>query len=197
VQFWTTVPEVPVSVKTQQTPNLPTRARGQFFKNNSRQEFAPRCQPGLPDGFFSDQISKFGYILENIGMENVVIFSGHLEYLRPLGIIYCHLENSVVILYIFPFWFVLQRKIWQPCPSVEEVEKTSYPAAQLPRPVPPLLVHSLDVKQVPFRLELGSKFSAIFDNFRRKNGIFLKSQCYDQNFAYLSFVLSQKRQFFH
>jgi hypothetical protein len=43
---------------------------------------------------------------------------------------------------------------------------------------------------------LGSQFSAIFDNFRRKKiGIFLKNQCYDKNFAYFSVVLSQERQF--
>jgi hypothetical protein len=30
----------------------------------------------------------------------------------------------------------------------------SYPEAQLPVAVPPLLVHSLEVKQVPFRPEL-------------------------------------------
>jgi hypothetical protein len=34
---------------------------------------------GLPDGFFSDQNSSFGYILEDLGMENVVIYFGHLE----------------------------------------------------------------------------------------------------------------------
>jgi hypothetical protein len=43
---------------------------------------------------------------------------------------------------------------------------------------------------------LWSQFSAIFDNFRRKNWRFLKNQCYDQNFAKFSFILSQKRQFF-
>jgi hypothetical protein len=32
--------------------------------------------------------------------------------------------------------------------------------------------------------------------FDEKNGVFLKNQCCDQNFAYFSFVLSQKRQFF-
>jgi hypothetical protein len=37
------------------------------------------------------------------------------------------------------------------------------------------------------------RFSTIFGE---KIGVFLKNQCYDQNFAYLSFVLSQKRQFF-
>jgi hypothetical protein len=32
--------------------------------------------------------------------------------------------------------------------------------------------------------------------FGEKIGVFLKNQCYDQNFAYFSFVLSQKRHFF-
>jgi hypothetical protein len=40
----------------------------------------------------------------------------------------------------------------------------------------------------------------IFCDFRQfsaqKIGVFLKNQCYDQNFAYFSFVLSQKRHFF-
>jgi hypothetical protein len=30
---------------------------------------------------------------------------------------------------------------------------------------------------------LCSQFSAIFDNFWQKNGVFLKNQCYDQNFC--------------
>jgi hypothetical protein len=32
--------------------------------------------------------------------------------------------------------------------------------------------------------------------FGEKIGVFLKNQCYDQNFAYFSFVLRQKRQIF-
>jgi hypothetical protein len=40
----------------------------------------------------------------------------------------------------------------------------------------------------------------IFCDFRqfsaKKIGVFLKNQCYDQNFAYFSFVLSQKGHFF-
>jgi hypothetical protein len=31
--------------------------------------------PGLPDGFFSDQKSQFGYILEGFGMGNVTLYS--------------------------------------------------------------------------------------------------------------------------
>jgi hypothetical protein len=36
--------------------------------------------PGLPDGFFSNQKSQFGQILEDLRCENVDIFCGHLEY---------------------------------------------------------------------------------------------------------------------
>jgi hypothetical protein len=43
---------------------------------------------------------------------------------------------------------------------------------------------------------LWSHFSATFNNFRRKNGVFLKNQCYDQIFAYSSFVMSQKGHVF-
>jgi hypothetical protein len=35
-------------------------------------------------------------------------------------------------------------------------------------------------------LMLWSQFSAIFDNFQRKNGVFLKNQCYDQIFHNLA-----------
>jgi hypothetical protein len=43
--------------------------------------------PGLPDGFFSDQKYQFGKILEDLGMENVVIYSGHSEYFMTIGYI--------------------------------------------------------------------------------------------------------------
>jgi hypothetical protein len=35
---------------------------------------------GLPDGFFSNQKSQIGSILEGPRLENVDIFYGHLEY---------------------------------------------------------------------------------------------------------------------
>jgi hypothetical protein len=44
---------------------------------------------------------------------------------------------------------------------------------------------------------LWSQFSAILENFgQKKLWFFSKNQCYDQNFAYSSFLLCQKRQFF-
>jgi hypothetical protein len=33
----------------------------------------------LPDDIFANQKSKFGYIFEGLGIENVGIFLGHLE----------------------------------------------------------------------------------------------------------------------
>jgi hypothetical protein len=48
-------------------------------------------------------------------------------------------------------------------------------------------------KQTHLGSMLWSQFSTIFV---AKIGVFLKNQCYDQNFALFSFVLSPKRQFF-
>jgi hypothetical protein len=42
---------------------------------------------GLPDGLFSNQKYKFGYILEGLGMKKWVI----LNVIRPFGIFYGHL----------------------------------------------------------------------------------------------------------
>jgi hypothetical protein len=38
----------------------------------------PCCWTGLPDGIFSNQKSKFEYILEGLAIEKVAIFYGHL-----------------------------------------------------------------------------------------------------------------------
>jgi hypothetical protein len=61
---------------------------------------------GLPDGIFSNQKSQFGYILECFAMEDVGTFYGNLVYFT--AILY------IVTSYIFPFWYVVPRKIWQP-----------------------------------------------------------------------------------
>jgi hypothetical protein len=42
-------------------------------------------QTGLPDGFFSNQKSQFGKILDDPRLENVDIFYGHLEYFTDNG----------------------------------------------------------------------------------------------------------------
>jgi hypothetical protein len=66
-------------------------------------------RPGLPDGILSDQKSQFGYILEVLAMEDDGIFCCHLVYFTAFGTFYGYL------LYFSPFWYVLPRKIWQPC----------------------------------------------------------------------------------
>jgi hypothetical protein len=49
---------------------------------------------GLPDGFFSDQKFQFDYILEDLGMENVVtppiFWALVIFYIVPLCILYGH-----------------------------------------------------------------------------------------------------------
>jgi hypothetical protein len=69
----------------------------------------------LPDGFVSDQKSQFGYIWEDLGMENVVINPGHLEYITTIGYIFCgHLVIFCNFVYFSPLWYIVPRKIWQP-----------------------------------------------------------------------------------
>jgi hypothetical protein len=50
------------------------------------------CEPGLPDGIFSNKKSKFGYILERFEIENVRMFNGHLKYITTIWYI------------LWPFW---------------------------------------------------------------------------------------------
>jgi hypothetical protein len=57
---------------------------------------------GLPDGIFSDQKSKLGFILEGVEMENVGIFSGHLEYIMAIWYIIWPLGNLNGLLVNFP-----------------------------------------------------------------------------------------------
>jgi hypothetical protein len=49
--------------------------------------------------------------------------------------------------------------------------------------------------QVPGVDVMITQFSAIFANFRRKIGVFLKKHCYDNFFVKTSSCLSKKRQF--
>jgi hypothetical protein len=69
----------------------------------------------LPDGLISNQKSKFGQNLEGLAMEDGGIFYGHLVYinaiLTTLGSI-CIYYGYLV--YFYPFWYFVPRKIWQP-----------------------------------------------------------------------------------
>jgi hypothetical protein len=66
-----------------------------FFKKNVaaglpiliNRALSTRCRAGLPDCFFSNKKSQFWYISDNRGMENGVLYSGHLEYFTTVGYI--------------------------------------------------------------------------------------------------------------
>jgi hypothetical protein len=72
--------------------------------------------PGLPNGKFSNQKYQFGEILEGLGMENVGMFYGQLEYFGPFVIFYNHLVLGIVIIWcIFPrFGILCQEKSGNP-----------------------------------------------------------------------------------
>jgi hypothetical protein len=61
----------------------------------------------LPDGFFSNQKSQFGQILEGLATEDVGVFCGHLVNFQPIWYVYIlcgHLINFQSIWYIlWPF----------------------------------------------------------------------------------------------
>jgi hypothetical protein len=61
-------------------------------------------EAGLPDGIFSSKESEFLFILEGTGVENFGIFYRHL----------CSIFVVFWYMYVF-FWYVVPRKIWQPC----------------------------------------------------------------------------------
>jgi hypothetical protein len=71
----------------------------------------------LPDGIFSNQKAKFGYILEGLHGRCCYIY-GQLAYITAIWYI---LWPFGIFL---PFWYVIKRKIWQPCsrgPILKEI----------------------------------------------------------------------------
>jgi hypothetical protein len=70
-----------------------------------------RYEPRLPDGSFSNQKSNFGYILEGLRNENVVIFYSHLEYLTAIGfILWQSGKFSGQLVYFFRFLVCCTKK---------------------------------------------------------------------------------------
>jgi hypothetical protein len=72
-------------------------------------------RPGLPDGIFSNQNTRFGQVLVGLAKQNFGIFMNIWVYFTALWYTYI-----VVIWYIlwlfgifFAFWYVVARKIWQ------------------------------------------------------------------------------------
>jgi hypothetical protein len=77
-------------------------------------EIAPKCPSRKP----KSRVARW-YRYFQTRNPNLDIFGGSCNGRRyilwPFGIFYCHLVDFVVIWYIFPFWYVVPRKIWQPC----------------------------------------------------------------------------------
>jgi hypothetical protein len=57
----------------------------------------------------------------------LVYFMVICNILLPIGIFWCHVVYFVVIWYIFPFWYVVSRKIWQPRRRTAKIRLKSTP----------------------------------------------------------------------
>jgi hypothetical protein len=68
-------------------------------------------EAGLPDGMFSNQKSHFVYISVGLGMENVCIFYGRLEYLTSIWYFVWPFGTFCgQLVYIFRFGMLWQDK---------------------------------------------------------------------------------------
>jgi hypothetical protein len=74
----------------------------------SQHNFEP-LDAGFPDGMFSNQKSRIGYILEGLAIEGVGKLYGHLVYFVAIWYI------SWLFGMFFLFLYVVPRKIWQTC----------------------------------------------------------------------------------
>jgi hypothetical protein len=76
-------------------------------------------EAGMPDDFFSDQKSHFGYILEERRMENIVTYmfwSLVIVYYHWVFLwAFCNFYGHLV--YFSALWYILPRKLWQPWPE--------------------------------------------------------------------------------
>jgi hypothetical protein len=71
---------------------------------------------GLPDGFFSNQKFQFAETLEGLAMEDVSIFYVHLINFPDIWYILWPFGTFLpVVVHFYPFWYVVPRKIRQPC----------------------------------------------------------------------------------
>jgi hypothetical protein len=78
----------------------------------------------LPDGIFHTKNHKLDTFWSTLEWEMFVYFTVILNILRPFGLFYVHLEHCTAIWYFWslyinmyiPFWYVVPRTIWQPCP---------------------------------------------------------------------------------
>jgi hypothetical protein len=82
---------------------------------------ASALEAGLPDGIFPNK--HLGKFLDGLAMYVIcwnIIWPFGLLYIRLFGIVLGHLEylHNGSLVYLFPFWYVVRRKIWQPCLEV-------------------------------------------------------------------------------
>jgi hypothetical protein len=65
----------------------------------------------LPDDILSSQKSQFWFIFVILGIEAMALFL-ILVLVSPFGIFY--LQFGIILVYIFPLWYIATRKIWNP-----------------------------------------------------------------------------------
>jgi hypothetical protein len=65
--------------------------------------------------YFQTKNTNLGLAMKDIGL-----FYGHLVYFWPFGIFYGYLVHFMITWCFFPFWYVVPRKIWQPCSNRKE-----------------------------------------------------------------------------
>jgi hypothetical protein len=84
---------------------------------------------GMPDGVFTYQKCLFGYILGGLGIENVRIYNGHLEYVTFIWYISWRFGIFVVICYIYLscFGMVCQEKSGNPGARYVEMQVVERP----------------------------------------------------------------------
>jgi hypothetical protein len=79
---------------------------------------------GLPDGLFSNRKSQFLVKFGGLGIQNIVTFYGHLEYITA---IWYNLQPFAISLWPFGIFFHFgmfgPRKIWQPCAVIGALRK--------------------------------------------------------------------------
>jgi hypothetical protein len=95
-------------LKTDHLATLASRQPGPAFCTENKLDLFLKNSPGLPDGFFSKQKSKFGQILEGLRWEILYIFWSYLEYFMTIWYILCSFGT------FFRFWYHVPRKILQP-----------------------------------------------------------------------------------
>jgi hypothetical protein len=74
-----------------------------------------RLFAGLPDGICSTRKSNLGKFWSVLQFKRLANFMTFWSIIVPFRIFYCHMVHFLVILvYFFPYWYVVPRKIWQP-----------------------------------------------------------------------------------